>query len=82
MEPEVHYAIHKIPPPVPTLRHLDPVHTLTFNFLKILLNIILSYMPGSSKWYFSYTFPHQHPVYTSSLPYVLYGPPFSFLSMW
>jgi len=68
MEPEIHYRIQKSPPPVPALRHLDPVHTPTSNFPKILLNTIFPSTPGSSKWSLSLTFPHQNPVYTSSLP--------------
>ena len=77
----VHYRIHKCPPPVPILIHLDPVHTTTSHFLKIHLSIVLPSPPGSPKWSLSFTFPHQSTVYTSPLPHWCYIPPTS-SKMW
>jgi hypothetical protein len=37
-------------------------------------NIILSSMPGSSKWYLCLRFPHQNPVYNSPIPHTCYMP--------
>jgi hypothetical protein len=64
------------------LSQLDPVHTLTYRFLKINLNIILPPKPGSPKWALYFRLPHHNPVYTSPLPpYALHVQPISFFSI-
>ena len=74
MNPKVHNHIHKCPPTVPILIKLYQVHTPTSHFLKIHLNIILPSTPGSPKWFPSFMFPHQNPVYASPLPHTRYMP--------
>ena len=79
--PKVQYRTHKCPPPVPILSQIHTVRTPKSHFLKILLNIIPPSTPGFPKWSLSLRFPHQNPVFASTLPpYVLHDPPIAFFS--
>ena len=82
MEPEGSLPHSQVPAICPYPEPARSSPTPTSHFLKIHLNIILPYTPGSSKWHVSLRFPYQKPVYTSAVPhYVLHAPPISFLSI-
>ena len=72
--PKAYYLSHKCPPPLPILSQINPIHTPTSHFQKILLNIILPSAPVSPKWSVSLRFHHQTPVYTSPLHHTCYIP--------
>jgi hypothetical protein len=44
--PNVHYRVHKSPPPVPILSHIDSVHTIPSYLYKIHFNIV----PPPTSW--------------------------------
>ena len=60
----VHYTIHNSPPPLPTLRRVNPVLS-QFHFLKVHFGIIMPCTSKSSKWSVYLKCPHQNPVCTS-----------------
>jgi len=64
---KVHYHIHKSPPPVHLLSHINPVHVSPFHFLKICFNITLPSMSRSSKLSPSLRFPRQKHLCIASL---------------
>jgi hypothetical protein len=79
--PEVHYRIHKSPPPVPILSQLSPVHALPSHFLKIHFNIIIPSTPGPIQWSPSLSLPTKMLYAPRFPPYVLHALSISFFSM-
>jgi hypothetical protein len=72
--PEVHYRIHKCPPPAPILSHINLVQAPPSHVLKTHFNSILQSTPGPTKWSRTLRFPHLKSLYTSSLPHTCYMP--------
>jgi hypothetical protein len=78
---KVHCRIHKYPLPVPTLSHIDPVHTPTSYFIKIRLNIIPHLHLGLPCGLLPQDFPTKT-LYTPLLsPIVLHALSISFFSI-
>jgi hypothetical protein len=60
METEVHYRLNYSPPPVPILRHMHPVYTLSNYFPKIQYNVIILYTSMSSECSLPFGFSNQN----------------------
>jgi hypothetical protein len=60
MEPKFCCHVHKSPPPVRTVSHINPVHALTPYFIKIHSNIIISHMFRFLKWCLPFRFSGQN----------------------
>jgi hypothetical protein len=79
-KPKVHYRTHKCPVPVPILSQITPAPAPPSHFLKIHLIVlpILLYYPPIYAWVFQVAlplrFPHQNPLYTSTVPHTCYMP--------
>ena len=78
--PQVHYQVYMIPPLVPILCQISPVHPPPpIPFFKIDFNIVLQSMPRSLFLRFS----HKNPVRISSPPpYILYTQTITFVFIW
>ena len=67
--PEVHYRIHKKPPPDPILNQINLVHAPLFHFLGIHFNITLSFMPKRCGLSLSLKSLYPNPVCASPFPH-------------
>jgi hypothetical protein len=65
---KVHYRIHKCPPFVSILSHLNPVRDPTPHFLNIHLSIVFPSTPGLPQLFLSRGVSHQNPVHISPFP--------------
>ena len=74
--PNFQYRIQKRPPLFPILSQITSFHASPNHLLKIHFNIIIPYMPWSSKLYFSLRSPQNHVCtsyvfYTCPLPHLM-----------
>jgi len=65
---KVYYHDIKVLPLVCVFNQVNRVHTFPSYLFRILYNVTLPSVPGSSKWSVCFRFPHQSPVCVSLLP--------------
>jgi hypothetical protein len=72
--PKVHHRTHNIPPPVPILSQLNPVHTLQASLPKIHSDAILPPTTWSSEWSLSFGLSHENVVLLSLFSHACHMP--------
>jgi hypothetical protein len=66
--PKFQYRVHKSPPLVPTMSHINPIHTISSYLSKIHFNIVHPPTSWSYQWSLSFWLSHQYPTYIPLLP--------------
>jgi hypothetical protein len=80
--PKVQHRIHKNPPLVPILRHINPIHTNPSYLSKIYFDIVLpptSYLLVFPVVSFLLAFPPISYMHSSSPPFVIHAPPINLI---
>jgi hypothetical protein len=72
--PNVHYGVHKRPPPVPIPSQIDPIPTIPSYLSKIHFNIVHPPTSWSSQWSLSFWISHLYPICSPLLPQSCYMP--------